>query len=1035
MPSKIIKLFTFFLVSLVFLFGLANFSLAQEERFVNIVNPVRGDDFWGLARQAPLDAVRGQWQVIKKNNLPATWLLRPDAFLNPEINSFFKELPGNQEIGIFLEVTPTWAREAKVSYHQEPLWHYANAVFLSAYTLEERKELIETAFAKFKEIFGFYPQSVGAWHLDVSSLAYMEKRYGLTSALICADQFLTDDYQIWGGWWGVPYYPSKDNTLIPAQSEKNKLNLVVFQWAARDPLNGYGGGIFESTFSVQANDYQQHGLGIDYFAQLVDFYLFPLKGEFGQITIGLENDLSWVKFGREYEKQIEALLRKNVQVVTLKDFSQWYQKKFPQLSPEHKIGGEDLLGQGKRAEWWLSTQGRLGLIEEEGQIKIRDWRVYNEKWAEPFLEVANRDHQLKLSLSAKIDSVRFPEQLQPLEGNPESLLNQKANLPFETPPWVFVLIALIFSGFLFFAFRLNKWLFLIILLGVISQSLTMIKSGLLYSYGMGFWGPNGHDGVWHLALINELTHHFESLRNFFSLPQNPIFAHFKLLNYHWLFDWLVALIHKITLIPVLNLYFQFLPLIFSGLLGMLVFILVKKLTKNNLSSLLAVFFVYFGGSFGWLVSWWRHQVLGGESMFWANQSISFLINPPFVLSLIFIFYGFYLFLNYLVKPSRLKLFWLSLIFGFIIGLKAYGGVIVLVGLALVSFWELIGKKRQGKKKNLAAVKVFCGSLLISLLVFLPTNWRSSSLFVFSPLWFPRTMLQFSDRLGWLRLDQARQAYLARGQWLKWLLAEGLALFIFLIGNLGTRIIGLGKIFSWFKNWRKVNSAQVFLSGCLFASGLLPLLFIQKGNPWNSIQFFYYFLVFFGLLAAWGLGEFLVKKKLGFKIVFISLLTLLTLPTTIGTLRHYLPYRAPARISFEELEALQFLSNQPPGIVLTYPYDEKLKERTEAPQPLFAYETTAYLPAFSGQTVFLADEMNLDIMQVDWRQRRGEVEEFFRTKDLSSAKEFLRTNQIRYLYLVADNSFLVNPQDLGANKIFENGLVKIYEFRDRIRTMN
>jgi len=79
-----------------------------------------------------------------------------------------------------------------------------------------------------------------------------------------------------------------------------------------------------------------------------------------------------------------------------------------------------------------------------------------------------------------------------------------------------------------FSFRLNKWLSLIVLLGMISQSLTVVKSGLLYSYGMGFWGPNGHDGVWHLALINELTRHFP--------PQNPVFAHFSLSNYHWLFD-------------------------------------------------------------------------------------------------------------------------------------------------------------------------------------------------------------------------------------------------------------------------------------------------------------------------------------------------------------------------------------------------------------------------------------------------------------------------------------------------------------------
>ena len=33
----------------------------------------------------------------------------------------------------------------------------------------------------------------------------------------------------------------------------------------------------------------------------------------------------------------------------------------------------------------------------------------------------------------------------------------------------------------------------------------MVKSGLVYDYGMGFWGPNGHDGVWHVSLASSLA--------------------------------------------------------------------------------------------------------------------------------------------------------------------------------------------------------------------------------------------------------------------------------------------------------------------------------------------------------------------------------------------------------------------------------------------------------------------------------------------------------------------------------------------------
>lgn len=592
-------------------------------------------------------------------------------------------------------------------------------------------------------------------------------------------------------------------------------------------------------------------------------------------------------------------------------------------------------------------------------------------------------------------------------------------LPFVNSPLVFVLMVLIFLTFLFFAFRLNKWLALIMFFGVISQSLTTIRSGLLYSYGMGFWGPNGHDGVWHLSLINSLSRHLQFSKDFFSLLQNPILAGFNLRNYHFLFDLFLALIHKITNFPTFNLYFQIFPIILSGFLGILTFLLIKKLTKNSLTACLAVFFAYFGGNFGWAVSLWRGQGLGGESMFWANQSISFPLNLQFFLSLIMMIYGFYLYLNYLEKYSWKKFYLLIFVFGLIIGIKAYGGVIILFGLGVTAFWELINKKK------LKTLKVFLGSLIISLLVFLPNNWASSSLFVFSPLWLPHTMVDFPDRFGWLRLSQARQAYFATGNWFKWFLAESLILAIFFIGNLGMRIIGIIKFFSWWKNWKKISSFQVLFMGCFLASGFVPLLFIQKGNPWNSIQFFYYFLIFFGLMASWAIGEFLFKKRIFFKLIFISLIVLMTLPTTMGSLKHYLSYYPPAKISVDELKALNFLKNQSSGVVLTYPHDYKLREITEGPKPLYIYETTAYVSAFGNQQIFLEDEMTLDIMQVDWPSRRNLVEEFFTTEDEIWATEFLKENEIKYLYLVNGQDLKIKASQINLEEIFNNEEVQIY----------
>ena len=213
---------------------------------------------------------------------------------------------------------------------------------------------------------------------------------------------------------------------------------------------------------------------------------------------------------------------------------------------------------------------------------------------------------------------------------------------------------------------------------------------------------------------------------------------------------------------------------------------------------------------------------------------------------------------------------------------------------------------------------------------------------------------------------------------------------------------------------------------------MPLLFIQKGNPWNTIQFFYYFQFFLAILAGMALGQWWeVSSTRKSKTVVMGLVSfliiLLTLPTTIITLKeNYLSSRPPSRISFEELEVLAFLRSQPNGIVLSYPYDKAWREKFSEPKPLYAYETTGYISALSGQPSYLADEMNLEISQYNYLPRREEVQRFFVTNDISFARELIKREKISYLYLVKGQKINLGQGDINANKIFENGEVVIYK---------
>lgn len=1013
MPLKLVKFLCFF-VSLFlcfFLFQLPVFG--SNNSFATIVNPVRGNDFWSLSGQTPLVAVKAQKEIIESHGFSATWLLRSDAIFDPEIAAYFKNFPENHELGIFLEITPTWANKAEIEYNQGKLWHYANSIFLSGYAPQEREKLINVAFEEFKNVFGFYPQSVGAWHVDARSLTYMKEKYAIKTALICADQFATDNYQIWGGWWGVPYYPSKYNVLIPAQSEKNKLDLVILQWAVRDPVNGYGKGMDESTFSVQANDYLKHELDTGYFSGLVDIYTQAKEAPFGQITIGLENDFPWPAISEEYEKQIKVLANKKIIATTMVEFSDWYQHQFPFFSPSHRIESNDLLGSDKQAIWLMSLSGRVGFLKQGDEIIIRDWRLYNESWSEPNLETANPEINLTLSLPAKIDTIRFPRAAQILtkEIKEENFFKERLNLPFQTPKYIFWLTILIFLIGLIIAYKINKILALLVGLGSVVMSLTMIRSGLFYSFGIGFWGPNGHDGVWHLALINQALKGFPA--------PHPTFSGFKLANYHYFYDLLLGLVNKLTTIPIHHLYFQIFPVLLAIGLGILSFLVGYWWRKDFWTGFWLAFFNYFAGSFGYLISLWRYGQLGGESLFWSMQSISTLINPPFALSLLVLLGGMLLLLK--IKDWNLgRVLLTACLFGILINIKAYAG---LVGLAALGAYALF----KFFKKEKVYLGIFGLALLLGLLIFIPTNRQSGSLFVYQPFWFIHSMIESIDRFYWPQLAVARYFFTGKGTTLGLAAVEAIGVLIFLIGNLGTRIIGGWDLINRMRE-KKLGDLDCFLITGFF-SGFVPvLLFIQKGTAWNVIQFFYYSLFFANFYAAATMARATKNKKL-WKYLILIMVVILTLPTSFSTLKHYLGWPPPAAIPIGELEALSLLKSKKAGTVFTFPYDEfEKKNYSNTPLPLKAYESTAYVAAFSGQQTFLEDQMNLEISDYDWRQRREETVKFFTTADKIWARGFLLNNKIGYLYLTRDKKLKMDENDLGIEKIFDNGEVKIYEVR-------
>lgn len=558
----------------------------------------------------------------------------------------------------------------------------------------------------------------------------------------------------------------------------------------------------------------------------------------------------------------------------------------------------------------------------------------------------------------------------------------------------------------------NTWIVIfLILCGSISWSLVMVRSGLMYGYGLGFWGPNGHDGIWHLAVIESLAK---------GSLEMPVFAGEAFKNYHIGFDLQVALLHLLTHIPVRFLYFQILPPIMAIAIGFLAYVFVKR-WKGEASANWSLFYIYFGGSLGWLVSLVRDQSLHGESMFWSQQAISTLINPPFVLSLIVLLLGLIFYQNYLASNIKSSALATILCFSLLLSIKAYAGVLGLIALLLFSLYQFF------KTRKTAHLWITAVSFLLSFALFLPLNRSSSGLIVFKPFWFLETMMGLSDRIGWLRYFEAMLAYKSGGVLFKLLPAYIIAFMIFLVGNMGTRVVGFLYFFSSKRNLIQMES---LISLLIILGGIIvPSLFLQQGTPWNTIQFFYYAQFFLAIFSGLFTAS-LIKGLSGKKALILSFLIIgFTIPTSLATLKyHYLTQVPPATLPKDELEALQFLANEPEGVVLTYPYDPLIKDKLEPPIPLYAYISSAYVSAFSQKPVFLEDEMNLTITGYPWDERRHMVEDWQKSHDHAFAYRFLRENNISYIYWLAGQRAVLGESQLGIEEIFASDQIKVYKVK-------
>lgn len=561
---------------------------------------------------------------------------------------------------------------------------------------------------------------------------------------------------------------------------------------------------------------------------------------------------------------------------------------------------------------------------------------------------------------------------------------------------------------------------LVFIIGIVGMVAVNAPSGLPYRDGIYFWSSHGHDGVWHLALM-------EQMKTAIFPFQNPELSGNKLQNYHFFVDLLMSEFGRMFRFSSLDIYFRFMPVVFALLLGLASFIFVRAWSKSELAGIWAMFFTYFAGSFGYLLYIPTHKSLGGESIFWVSQTQSVLGNPPHAAAFIIVTAFLFCFLKYLSTRKFIFFLLCTILGGAAVEFKVYAGMLILGGLLLVGIFELLFKRK------FQTLLLFLATFTISFIIYFPNSANSQDFLIWEPWWFIRTMVVVPDRLNWIDLELRRQTYIAEHNWKRVVQLETTAFLIFLFGNLGMRFLGLWTLVKKLRQSFFQNTFDVFLLSITTVAFFIPVFFLQKGVAWNTIQFNQYFLLLFGFLAAITVSEFLCLIKNGsLKFVISLLIIILAVPTQLGLLWQFYSNPALSKVSYEELAALNFLKSQgnSDAVILTAPFNKYERDKYKNPPiPIYAWYDTGYVPAFSGKQTLISDEEQVNIMGYDVSKMLENRSEAFESMDYQKMNNFLKNYAIDYIYLVWDQKIATSSSYLDVDLVFQNKDARIFKVRE------
>ncbi len=362
----------------------------DHPNIVNIINFIRLCEPRDakITEDVLFETVVNQVQMLRKYKLKGTFLLQYDALVDNRYQKLLKALPRDSfEIGAWWEIPQPLVENAGLKWRGRYPWDWhADVGFSTGYTPEEREKLADVYMKDFQKIFGYYPKSVGCWFIDAHTLNYLYQNYKIVASCNCKDQYGTDGYTLWGGYWNQAYYPSRINSYMPAQNERNQIPVPIFRMLGSDPVRQYDhglGGTIQGVVTLEPV-YKYAGGDADWVNWYFKEFTEGESMEYAYTQAGQENSFTWDAMSKGFKIQLPLIAslknEQKVRVETLAESGKWFRNQY-KITPATSVTvNNDLNGSKLKTVWFNSRFYRVNLLWEDGSLRFRDIHLFNENF-------------------------------------------------------------------------------------------------------------------------------------------------------------------------------------------------------------------------------------------------------------------------------------------------------------------------------------------------------------------------------------------------------------------------------------------------------------------------------------------------------------------------------------------------------------------------------------------------------------------------------------------------------------------------------